>query len=49
MPDRPRKSSGSETTFAENLTAPAEIEAGVRAMADDVWSWCEGIRCLDRR
>ena len=41
MPDRPRKSSGSETTFAENLTAPAEIEAGVRAMADDVWSWCE--------
>lgn len=41
MPDRPRKSAGSETTFAEDLTAPAEIEAGVRAMADDVWAWCE--------
>jgi DNA polymerase-4 len=40
-PDRPRKSSGSETTFAEDLTKPDEIEAGVRAMADDVWAWCE--------
>ena len=40
-PDRPRKSSGSETTFAEDLTKPSEIEAGVRAMADDVWAWCE--------
>jgi nucleotidyltransferase/DNA polymerase involved in DNA repair len=36
-PDRPRKSSGSETTFAEDLTKPSEIEAGVTAMADDVW------------
>ena len=41
MPNRPRKSSGSETTFANDLTAPAEIEAGVKAMADDVWAWCE--------
>jgi DNA polymerase-4 len=40
-PDRPRKSSGSETTFAEDLTKPSEIEAGVTAMADDVWTWCE--------
>jgi DNA polymerase-4 len=40
-PDRPRKSSGSETTYAEDLTRPSEIEAGVRAMADDVWVWCE--------
>jgi DNA polymerase-4 len=40
-PDRQRKSSGSETTFSEDLTSPAEIEAGVRAMADDVWAWCE--------
>lgn len=40
-PDRPRKSSSSETTFAEDLKAPAEIEAGVIAMADDVWAWCE--------
>lgn len=40
-PDRQRKSSGSETTFSEDLKYPADIEAGVRAMADDVWAWCE--------
>ncbi len=40
-PDRERKSSGSETTFSEDLTDPAAIEAGVLAMADDVWTWCE--------
>ena len=39
--DRPRKSSGSETTFERDLTAPEEIEAGVQAMTDEVWSWCE--------
>ena len=38
--DRHRKSSGSETTFERDLTEPAEIEAGVQAMADDVWAWC---------
>jgi DNA polymerase IV len=41
VPDRPRKSSGSETTFAEDLTDTAAIEAGVQAMADEVWAWCE--------
>jgi DNA polymerase-4 len=40
-PDRQRKSSGSETTFHEDLTDPGRIEAGVLAMADDVWDWCE--------
>lgn len=40
-PNRPRKSSGSETTFAEDRVIPAEIEAGVLEMADDVWAWCE--------
>ena len=40
-PDRPRKSSGAETTFAADLTQPSDIEDGVRAMADDVWAWCE--------
>ena len=40
-PNRERKSSGSETTFLEDLTNPAQIEAGVLAMADDVWAWCE--------
>ena len=41
LPDRERKSSGSETTFPEDLTDPAQIEAGILAMADDVWAWCE--------
>jgi DNA polymerase-4 len=41
VPDRPRKSSGSETTFADDLTDPAAIEAGVLDMADEVWAWCE--------
>ena len=40
-PDRPRKSSGSETTYFEDLKTPAEVEDGVRAMADEVWRWCE--------
>lgn len=40
-PDRQRKSSGSETTFREDLTSETDIEAGIRAMADDVWAWCE--------
>lgn len=39
--NRPRKSVGSETTFSEDFTDPARIEAGVLAMADDVWAWCE--------
>ncbi len=40
-PDRVRKSLGSETTFAGDLTDPAEIEAGVVSQADEVWMWCE--------
>jgi len=40
-PNRARKSSGAETTFETDLTDPAAIEAGVLAMADDVWAWCE--------
>jgi len=40
-PNRERKSAGSETTFPEDLTDPARIEAGVLLMADDVWAWCE--------
>ena len=40
-PDRERKSLGSERTFAEDLTEPAEIEARVAAIADEVWAWCE--------
>jgi DNA polymerase IV len=33
--DHPRESSGSETTFERDLTKPAEIEAGVLAVADN--------------
>jgi DNA polymerase-4 len=40
-PDRVRKSSGSETTFDQDHVEPEPIEAGVLAMADDVWAWCE--------
>src|SRR5271167_4613909 len=41
QPDRERKSLGSETTFPEDRSDPVQIEAGVIAMADDVWAWCE--------
>jgi DNA polymerase-4 len=46
--NRPRKSSGSETTFARDLTDPAEIEAGVEAMADEVWAWCDKAQAFGR-
>lgn len=39
--NRQRKSSGSETTFAEDRFSPHDIEAGICEMADDVWAWCE--------
>ena len=46
--DRQRKSSGSETTFERDLTTPDEIEAGVEAMAADVWAWCEKTKAFGR-
>jgi DNA polymerase IV len=46
--DRQRKSSGSETTFARDLIASDDIEAGVKAMAADVWAWCEKARAFGR-
>jgi DNA polymerase-4 len=46
--DRPRKSSGSETTFERDLIASAEIEAGVEAMADEVWGWCDTAMAFGR-
>jgi DNA polymerase-4 len=45
---RERKSSGSETTFHEDLTEPAAIEEKVEAMADDVWRWCEKTQSFGR-
>ncbi|HTR87195.1 MAG TPA: DNA polymerase IV [Reyranella sp.] len=41
VPDRPRKSVGSETTFMQDLGRPAEIEEGVKSVLDDVWGYCE--------
>jgi DNA polymerase-4 len=46
--NRRRKSSGSETTFARDLTAAEDIEAGVVAMADEVWEWCEKANAFGR-
>ncbi|MDE1985119.1 MAG: DNA polymerase IV [Alphaproteobacteria bacterium] len=48
VPDRPRKSSGSETTFSDDLTDPVAVETGVQAMADDVWAWCEKAQAFGR-
>ncbi len=47
-PNRIRKSSGSETTFSRDLTQPAEIEAAILGMADDVWEWCETAQAFGR-
>jgi DNA polymerase-4 len=47
-PSRVRKSSGSETTFEEDLVDPVRIEAGVLEMADDVWASCEKTSRLGR-
>jgi DNA polymerase IV len=46
--DRQRKSPGSDTTFERDLTASAEIEAGVEAMSDDVWAWCDKAKAFGR-
>jgi DNA polymerase-4 len=46
--NRRRKSSGSETTFARDLAAAEEIEAGVAAMADEVSAWCEKAKAFGR-
>ena len=40
-PHRERKSSGSETTFLEDLTERSAIESAALSMAEDVWTWSE--------
>jgi DNA polymerase-4 len=40
-PDRPRKSSGSETTFLEDLREPVAVESALLEQAREVWDWCE--------
>ena len=41
VPDRPRKSVGSETTFSQDLGKLADIVEGVKSVLDDVWGYCE--------
>ena len=41
VPNRPRKSVGSETTFMQDLGRPAEIEEGIASVLEDVWSYCQ--------
>ena len=41
VPDRPRKSVGSETTFSQDLGKLAEVVDGVKSVLDDVWGYCE--------
>jgi DNA polymerase-4 len=48
QPDRPRKSSGSETTYPRDLAEPQEVEAGIEALAEEVWEWCEQHRWFGR-
>ena len=48
VPNRPRKSVGSETTFMEDLAQQAEVEQGVASVLDDVWSYCERTGVLGR-
>jgi DNA polymerase-4 len=40
-PNQPRKSSGSETTFAVDLATPEAVEAALLPLAGDVWAWCD--------
>jgi len=47
-PDRERKSSGSETTFEEDLMDTDRIEAEIAALADKVFGWCERAQAFGR-
>ncbi|NOG69363.1 DNA polymerase IV [Roseicella sp. DB1501] len=47
-PDRPRRSSGSETTYPQDLTETGQVEAGVAALAAEVAAWCEQHRWFGR-
>lgn len=39
VPDRPRKSAGSETTFASDLGTAREVEAALGPLIGEVWAW----------
>jgi DNA polymerase-4 len=46
--DRERKSSGSETTFATDITDASAIEREVLGQADEVWTWCQKANAYGR-
>src|ERR1700686_3420284 len=41
VPDRPRKSAGSETTFPRDLADEANVQTALLPLVDDVWDWRE--------
>ena len=41
VPDRPRKSAGSETTFPRDLADEANVQTALLPLVDDVWGWRE--------
>jgi DNA polymerase-4 len=41
VPDRPRKSAGSETTFPKDLEDREEIHEALKPLVDDIWNWSE--------
>jgi DNA polymerase IV len=47
-PDRPRRSSGSETTYPQDLTETAQVEAALAVLAAEVAEWCERHRWFGR-
>ena len=48
QPDRLRKSIGSETTFAQDLTEAADLLAALQPCLEDVWAYCERTGILGR-
>jgi DNA polymerase-4 len=46
--NRPRKSYGSETTYAEDLLHEDDIIDNTLAIADEVWQWCVKTDCYGR-
>lgn len=47
-PDRIRKSSGSENTFASDLTTEEQMKEGLKPLIQDVWNWCTRTRIYGR-
>jgi DNA polymerase IV len=48
VPDRVRKSVGSETTFQQDLTTIEELTEGLQPCLDEVWEYCQRAEILAR-